>query len=117
MLCLVVDDDPSIRRFVRAIVLSEGFETLEAEGGGPALEMVRRLEGSVDLLITDIQMPRGDGRMLASQVTRIFPQVRVIMMSGYEQGSLGTNFVAKPFSWEGMRDLVRRVVSRPKQAA
>lgn len=117
MLCLVVDDDPSVRSFVRAIVNSEGFEVLEADGGGPALEMVRRLDGSVDLIITDIQMPYGDGRTLAGDVARMFPETRIILMSGYERDSQGSDFVAKPFSWEGMRDAVRRVVAPPKQVA
>ena len=112
MSCLVVDDDPSIRSFVGAIVHSEGFEILEADGGGPALELVRRLDGSVDLIITDIQMPRGDGMTLAGQITTMFPRVRVILMSGYEQYGGDTDFIAKPFSWDEMRNAVRRVVAR-----
>ena len=112
MVCLVVDDDASIRTFVRAIVLSEGFEIVEADGGTPALEMVRGLDGSVDLIISDIQMPRGDGRALAGQVTRMFPAVRIILMSGYEQDGGDTNFIAKPFSWEEMRNAVRKAVAR-----
>jgi DNA-binding NtrC family response regulator len=111
MLCLIVDDDPGIRDFVRAILRTEGFETIEANGGAAALEMVRKLHGSVELIITDIQMPGGDGRVLARHVAAMFPGVRVILMSGYE-GCADPDFIAKPFSWEEMRGLVRRVLAR-----
>jgi DNA-binding NtrC family response regulator len=112
MLCLIVDDDPSIRNFVRAILRTEDFETIEADGGAAALEMVHKLGGSVDLIITDIQMPGGDGRMLASQVAAAFPAVRVIVMSGYGEDRADRDFVAKPFSWETMLGVVRRVLAR-----
>jgi DNA-binding NtrC family response regulator len=117
MICLIVDDDASIRILVRAILDIEGFETLEADGGGRALETLCRLDGSVDLIITDIQMPEGDGVALAAQVARIYPAVRVILMSGCEGRPEYADFVAKPFSPKKMLDVVRRVVARPARAA
>jgi two-component system cell cycle sensor histidine kinase/response regulator CckA len=117
MVCLIVDDDASIRAVVRSILRSEGHEILEADGGCRALDTLGRLEGSVDLIITDIQMPEGDGVTLARQVTRLFPRIRVILMSGYGEYPEESDFVAKPFSWETMLTVVRRVVARPARAA
>jgi two-component system cell cycle sensor histidine kinase/response regulator CckA len=116
MLCLIVDDDTAVRTFVRAIVRSEGYDTLEAGDGSHALELVRSLGGSVDLIITDIQMPGGDGLTLASRVGAFFPAVRIILMSGYTDLADGFNFVAKPFSWASMLSAVRRDLSPPLHA-
>jgi two-component system cell cycle sensor histidine kinase/response regulator CckA len=112
MLCLVVDDDRSIRTLVRSIIRSEGFDTLEAQGGTEVLKVVREREGSVDLIITDVQMPEGDGVTLASDVTRMFPGIRVILMSGYSGCAGNSDFIAKPFSKDSMLDVVRRVLAR-----
>ena len=112
MLCLVVDDDPSIRQFVRAIVGSEGLETIEADSGAAALEIVTKLNGAVDLIITDVHMPGGDGLTLANRVTAMFPAVRIVVMSAYEEYSGDYHFLGKPFSWETMLEAVRRVLAR-----
>jgi len=116
MLCLVVDDDSTIRTFVCAIAHAEGLETLEAPCGDDAFDALRMLDGAVGLLVTDIQMPHGDGLSLARRVAARFPHVRAILMSGYVEPEGGFEFVAKPFSWITMRDALRRVLSRPPRA-
>jgi CheY-like chemotaxis protein len=58
---LVVDDEPSVRNFIRAVLRSDGFQTIEAENGVQALELMRKLGTGVDLLVSDIQMPKMDG--------------------------------------------------------
>ena len=117
MLCLVVDDDPNIRWFVRSVLQSEGFETLEAEGGTAALETVQILRGSVDLVITDIHMPAGDGLTLARRVSAHFPAIRTILMSGQPDPQNEFAFLAKPFSWAAVVDAVWRVLGPPLRAA
>jgi len=117
MLCLVVDDDPNIRWFVCSVLQSEGFETLEAETGSAAFDTVQRLGGSVDLMITDINMPEGDGLTLASKVNAHFPAVRTILMSGYPGPECEFAFLAKPFSWAAVVDAVWRVLDPPLRAA
>lgn len=117
MLCLVVDDDAAIRAFVCAIAHSEGLETLEADCGDDAFEMLRMLDGSVDLLITDIHMPNGDGLTLARDVAARFPAMRTILMSGYAEAAPGFEFVPKPFSWMAMRAAVQRVLTRRARVA
>ena len=66
MLSLVVDDDPDIRAYIKQILQGEGFETLEAEGGNAALGIVKMLSGGLDLIVTDIEMPEGDGLNFAN---------------------------------------------------
>jgi two-component system cell cycle sensor histidine kinase/response regulator CckA len=111
MLSLVVDDDATIRAFVRSILESEGFQTLEAENGAEALGMVRMLDGSVDLIVTDIEMPGGSGLELSDGVRARFPSVRIIVMSGYPEPAVRFDFVPKPFSWADMRSALRRVLA------
>jgi len=54
---LVVDDEPSVRNFIRAVLQSDGFQTIEAENGVQALELMRKPGTGVDLLVSDIKMP------------------------------------------------------------
>jgi two-component system cell cycle sensor histidine kinase/response regulator CckA len=112
VVCLIVDDEAPIRTLVGSMVRPEGFEVLEASGGIAALEKLRELDGAVDLIIADIQMPEGDGVTLANQVSRTFPAVHVILMSGYGEYPDNSDFVAKPFSKQTMLETVRRVLTR-----
>lgn len=112
MLCLVVDDERSIRSFVRAIAQSQQFDVLEAENGTGAMDIVRLLDGRVDLIITDVHMPGGDGATFARLVKAAYPAVAIILMSGYTQTSEPFDFIAKPFSWQEMLDVMRRVLEQ-----
>ena len=66
-----------------AVLRSDGFQTIEAENGVQALELMRKLDTTVDLLVSDIQMPKMDGITLACSVRAEFPPVPVILISGY----------------------------------
>ena len=68
---LVFDDEPSIRRYVSTILQREEFRTLEAEDGAQALQIIQELDGSVDLIVSDIQMPNVDGLTLARTIRRL----------------------------------------------
>jgi CheY-like chemotaxis protein len=112
MLALVVDDDTTVRTLVRSILLADNFETIEAADGDQALKMVNVLGGSVDVIITDIQMPGMDGVSFANAVTRAFPCVPIVLMSGYPAPEGDFVFVQKPFSWMAMRSVIRRVIRK-----
>jgi len=117
MLALVVDDDPVIRSFVQSILHADNFATLEAEDRVHALDVVRMLDGAVDLIVTDIQMPGGDGIGLANSVHAAFPGVAIILMSGYPQPDCDFPFIEKPFSWQVMRSMVRHVLKKAARVA
>jgi len=112
---LVVDDDPSVRRYVNTILQREDFRTLEAEGGTHALQIVEELGGDVDLIVSDIQMPNGDGLTLAHAVKNSFPAVPVILVSGYSRPDAGFEFVKKPFLPATLISAVRKFF--PHQAS
>jgi two-component system, cell cycle sensor histidine kinase and response regulator CckA len=94
---LVVDDEPSVRRYVSTILQREDFQTLEAEGGTHALQIVEELGGGVDLIVSDIQMPNGDGLSLAHAVKHSFPDVPLILVSGNSTLDGNFEFLQKPF--------------------
>src|ERR1700680_4443660 len=99
MLSLVVDDDPDIRAYIKQILQGEGFETLEAEGGNAALGIVKMLSGGLDLIVTDIEMPEGDGLNFANTVRKVFPSVPIILVSASTRPDTVFEFVEKPFGF------------------
>ena len=102
-------------------VLSElGYTVLTASDGLEALEVLGRHAGDVQLLITDVVMPKMSGRELAARVTALRPDIRVLYSSGYaadaigEDGVIGDgiNFLAKPYEPSRLADAVRDVLDR-----
>jgi two-component system, cell cycle response regulator CpdR len=79
---LVVDDEPSVRNFIMAVLQSDGFQSIEAENGAQALELLRKPGTDVDLVVTDIKMPLMDGMTLACSVRAEFPAIPIILVSG-----------------------------------
>ena len=111
MRSLVVDDDVSIRAFIRTVLERERFETIEAEGGTQALEIVDRFAGRLDLIVTDIQMPQGDGLTFARAVRKRFPSIPIVLVSGYAAPDAAFPFLEKPFTWAELAALVRRLAA------
>jgi DNA-binding NtrC family response regulator len=113
---LVVDDEPSVRNFIMAVLQCDGFLTIEAENGVHALDLLNKLDGAVDLLVSDIKMPVMDGITLARSVLAEFPSIPVILVSGYaeiEQAKLpnsGFEFVQLPFHPDTLLSAVKRVM-------
>ena len=113
---LVVDDEPSVRRYVSTILQREHFRTLEAEDGVHALQIVQDLDGGLDLIVSDIQMPNGDGLSFAHAVKGSFPAVPVILVSGYATQDDGFEFVQKPFKPATLVTAVRKLFARKASA-
>ena len=81
---LVVDDEPAIRAYVKGILQTETFHGLEAESAPAAFRLIQKLNGRVDLVVTDVNMPGDmDGLDLAYAIRDAFPFVPVILISGY----------------------------------
>ncbi len=81
---MVVDDEAPIRDTVSLALSSRGYQVLRAEDGEQALSLMANMPGGVQVLITDVVMPRLDGPGLAAAVASRHPDTRVIFMSGYE---------------------------------
>jgi PAS domain S-box-containing protein len=111
---LVVEDEAAVRNLLRRVLQSRGYTILEARDGQEAIEVAQQHLGPIDLLITDLVMPRMGGRELAERLAQIRPGMRTLLISGYsdkmaiDHGMLQASvvFVQKPF---GPIDLVRKV--------
>jgi len=101
---LVVDDDYAIRKLVKILLESEGYNVLTADGAASAMELYD--QSPVALLLTDVVMPNINGLELADLLLQREPQLRVLFMSGSEGASRGYGCVAKPFTGTG---LIRKV--------
>lgn len=111
---LIADDEDAMRRLVARALAMDGHETATAEDGAEALDMIVREAGRFDLLLTDIKMPLMDGIALALAVTRDFPDVTILLMTGFaDQRERASNLdaiihdvVTKPFSVADIRTAV-----------
>ena len=97
-ICLIVDDEPAVRNYLRLILRLRGLESLEAWNGIEALLILEKLGGQIDLLITDLQMPGDmDGVDLANSVKDRFSAVPLLVVSDPgDQAPPGFTFVRKP---------------------
>ena len=118
--CLIVDDEPAIRHFLKAVLQKEKFQALEAEDAPQAFRLIQRLNGQLDLIVTDIRMPgEMDGLDLAYAVRDAFPTLPVLLISGFADADArrpGHNFelIRKPFKAEAILTSVKRLVE-PKR--
>ena len=94
---LVVDDEPAVRKYIAAILNREHLQTVEAEDGADGLRIVQELGDDVVLIVSDIQMPNGDGVAFAHAVKATFPAVPIILVSGGAEPSPEFGFIRKPF--------------------
>jgi putative two-component system response regulator len=117
--CLLVDDDPLVRRTLARVLQSQGMSTVEVESAPGALEWLER-EGPVPLLITDIYMPGMDGIELLRRVRRAWPDTAVLVITGVaevgtaveclQQGAL--DYLAKPVQLEEVRARIHNALER-----
>src|ERR1700742_2252336 len=80
---LVAEDEEALRAFVVRALAQDGHEVLAAADGGEALDVLTREQGRFDLLLTDIRMPVMDGIALALATARDFPDLTILLMTGY----------------------------------
>ena len=120
---LVVDDEEMVRKLAARMLAGQGYKVLEASGGDVAVRLLQRAAHRIDGVLTDLAMPGLDGRRLGETISRCWPSVRVIYMSGFpakrmvNEGQLDPNepFVQKPFTAEELSRKVRETLERPTQ--
>ncbi len=114
---LITEDEESLRRFVARALRLDGHETFEAGDGAEGLE--RLDEGSYDLLLSDIRMPVMDGIELAHQASARFPEMKILLITGYAEqreraddlASKIVDVVPKPFALPDIRKAVARALA------
>ena len=116
---LVVDDDPSILCLIDELLTDNEYQTILASSGEEALEIASK-RNSIDLLLTDIDMPGINGIVLAKQFCNLYPQIKVLFMSGCILPStlfriLGKKvaFLKKPFRIDALLEMIKAVLANP----
>jgi two-component system response regulator len=121
---LLVEDEAAIRVAARRILDRFGYHVIEAPGAEEALALAVKHREPIHLLLTDIVMPRMNGRELAKVFTRLHPEARVVFMSGYTDDEVlrrdvsqgGTWYLQKPFSPDALARKVREALGAPQDA-
>jgi PAS domain S-box-containing protein len=117
---LLVEDEASIRRLCRQVLVEQGYHVIEAEDGRDALARATAHAGAIDLLVTDVVMPHLSGRALADRMQATRPGIKVLYVSGYTDDAIvrhgvsenAVAFLAKPFTPEALLGRVREVLDR-----
>lgn len=118
MKILVVDDDAIVTKSCRRILEVEGFEVTTVPSADDALEKIKYRE--FDLLLMDVKMPKHDGIFLMREIKKNWPDIPIIVMSGYPtpetiSGVLklgATQFIPKPFRPDELMKCVRQVLQK-----
>ena len=115
---LLVEDEDAVRSFGARALRNKGYKVLEANSGESAVALLREEEPEVDLIITDVVMPKLDGPGLVREVRQDSPDIKVIFISGYTEDAFrqslgedeGMHFLPKPFSLKQLASKVKEVL-------
>jgi CheY-like chemotaxis protein len=116
---LIAEDEPLLRGIVARSLREAGYTILEAADGEEALALARKWDGPIDLVVTDVVMPRMSGHTLGQQLRRDRPGTRMLFISGFpdlevvERGlvAAGEPFLQKPFPPEALLRIVAEVMA------
>jgi len=116
---LLVEDEMLLRKIVEETLLEHGYHVLTADGPQEALTVSRNCEGTIDLLLTDVVMPKMNGRQLAEVLIQERPALKVVFMSGYTDNAIvhhgtldpGVLFLEKPAPPQALLQIVRTALS------
>ncbi len=115
---LFVEDEESVRELVRDYLVGTGYQVLEAVDGAQALEVAAAHKGAIQILVTDVVMPRLSGRELASRIAAQRPNTKILFISGYTDDSIfrhgvlegGVAYLQKPFNLKAIAQKIREVL-------
>jgi two-component system, cell cycle sensor histidine kinase and response regulator CckA len=118
---LVVDDDENIRTLVSETLEECGYTVLRAQHGGEALLICQKHRGEIHLMLSDVVMPQIGGRVLAEKLVLLYPNIKMLFMSGYTDDILVRHivldanplFLEKPFTMQALACKVREVLDSP----
>jgi len=114
---LLVEDDASVAMLTERVLASAGYQVLTASNGLQALDIAEKRSGEIDLMITDIMMPKMNGKELIEAIKLLTPNIGIICLSGYaddeiitEVVSKGVTFIKKPYTPLELAKTVRSVI-------
>ncbi|MEA2722841.1 MAG: two-component system, cell cycle sensor histidine kinase and response regulator CckA [Gemmatimonadales bacterium] len=113
----MVDDETAVRRFAARVLEREGYIVVEAKDGVEALDLFKDMAPSIEVVVSDIVMPRLNGVELMRALAVAYPDLPVILMSGYATGALvelgitaPCAILPKPFPSDRLLQEVRRCI-------
>jgi PAS domain S-box-containing protein len=115
---LLVEDEPQVRAVARRILERNGYQVLVSESVEDAVRLSDEHARAIDLLVTDVVMPRMSGADLSARLLQTRPQLKVLYVSGYTDGGIGAHgvleegaaFLQKPFTSDSLARKVRSVL-------
>ena len=121
---LMVDDEEAILKLMTRSLERAGYHVLGAASASNALKIASRHKAPIDLLVTDLVMPRMDGFMMSTRLARARPKMKQLWTSGYADVSPSVRrdiqeghvpFLAKPYTPDELLARVRDLLARPGQ--
>jgi CheY-like chemotaxis protein len=117
---LVVEDGEAVRRLVCEMLVTSGYEVMEARDAREALRIWEREPEGINLVLTDVLMPHMTGGELALAISEMRPATRILFMSGYagedilhEFDRVDELFLQKPFTSSMLEEKIRTILDRP----
>ena len=115
---LLVEDEAAVRESAREFLVLCGYIVLEAQDGQAALRLARDYHGRIDLVVSDVVMPRMGGPNLAKELAVDRPETQVLFVSGYAENTVlrhgaidvVSRFLQKPFSLKALGRKIREVL-------
>ncbi|MCR5224818.1 MAG: response regulator, partial [Alphaproteobacteria bacterium] len=115
---LLVEDEDAVRMFSSRALRDKGYRVIEASNGESALEFIKKGADTIDLIVTDVVMPKMDGPTLMKQIKDYNPKMKVIFISGYTEDSFResiandsrVHFLPKPFNLKELASKVKEVL-------
>jgi two-component system, cell cycle sensor histidine kinase and response regulator CckA len=122
---MLVEDETTVARLASRTLRQHGYTVLQADNGSDALQILEQRNGTVQLLVTDLVMPKMGGRELATRARSLNPHIRVLYMSGYMNDAIaqrevreaGATFLQKPFGPKTFIQTVRDILDAPAGAS
>jgi two-component system cell cycle sensor histidine kinase/response regulator CckA len=122
---LVAEDADALRKLSVTLLKQYGYEVLSARDGAEALQLGETYDRKIDLLLTDVIMPGLGGHALAKRLALLFPDLKVLYMSGHTDSSIaqhgvleaGIFLLHKPFTEEELVRKIREVLDSGKRGA
>jgi two-component system cell cycle sensor histidine kinase/response regulator CckA len=117
---LLVEDEDPVRAVNARALTARGYTVLEAASGIEAMEIITERGAPVDLVVSDVVMPEMDGPTLLGELRKLYPDLKVIFVSGYAEEAFRKNlpegeefnFLPKPFSLRQLVETVKQVIGR-----
>ena len=115
---LIVEDEELVRQLTSEALEALGYRVLEAGHPAEAMKIGEEYQGAVQLLLTDVVLPQMDGKKLFDALSPLFPEMRVLYVSGYTENAIvhhgvlepGVQFLQKPFTVDALARKVREIL-------